>query len=163
MNNNSYIQQPGFKLSGVSVRTTNEREMGPDGYLPKLWETYFSSPLPGEAAARGDRKLYALYTDYESDASGAYTVLIGHEALEAGDSVGEATGLEQASVPAAKYKVFTTAKGPVYQVVAQAWGEIWAYFGQSEEQRTYTGDLELYDTRNFNPEETVVQIYIAIK
>ncbi|MNY28091.1 Bacterial transcription activator, effector binding domain [compost metagenome] len=67
------------------------------------------------------------------------------------------------AVPGSKYRVFTTKKGPVYEVVAQAWREIWAYFGESTEKRAYTGDFELYDARDFDPANTELQIYIAIK
>lgn len=42
-------------------------------------------------------------------------------------------------------------------------GEIWAYFEASTEVRTYTGDFEIYDSRNFDPANTQVEIYIAIK
>lgn len=42
-------------------------------------------------------------------------------------------------------------------------GEIWAYFKESGEVRTYTGDFEIYDSRNFDPADTQVEIYIAIE
>lgn len=148
-------------MAGVSARTTNAREAGPDGLLANLWDSYFKDGIADRIQASGDHHLYAVYTDYESDASGAYTVLIGHE-VNGGESK-DLNGLEQTVVPAAKYKVFTTNKGPVHEVVVQAWEEIWTHFAQSEEKRAYTGDYELYDTRDFNPEETVVHIYIAVK
>lgn len=156
-----YFHGPELRLAGLSCRTTNSQEGGPNGQLPGLWEAYFKDTIAERIHAEHPHLIYALYTDYESDASGAYTVLIGHE-LSGSDSA-DLSGLESAVVPAAKYKVFTSNQGPVYEVVAEAWGRIWSYFQSSEEQRTYTGDYELYDARDFNPEDAVVQIYIAVK
>ncbi|OME36489.1 effector binding domain-containing protein [Paenibacillus sp. FSL E2-0274] len=211
MMNTYFVEKAKMTLAGVSIRTTNEVEMGPDGGLPQLWETYFQSNIAGQVATVNPEYIYALYTDYESDASGAYTVVIGHEVAEERHLEGnqlEETGLEEseleeseleenelekneleeselvenqleenrleesqleetqftyAAVPESKYMVFTTKKGPVFEVVAQAWGEIWAYFKESREARTYTGDFEIYDSRNFDPADTQVEIYIAIE
>ncbi|OMC97472.1 hypothetical protein BJP46_26200 [Paenibacillus odorifer] len=209
--NTYFVEKAKMTLAGVSIRTTNEVEMGPDGGLPQLWETYFQSNIAGQVATVNSEYIYALYTDYKSDASGAYTVVIGHEVAEERHLEGnqlEENGLEEseleeseleenelekseleeseleeneleeneleknqleesqftyAVVPESKYMVFTTKKGPVFEVVAQAWGEIWAYFKQSREARTYTGDFEIYDSRNFDPADTQVEIYIAIE
>ncbi|MEK4877427.1 MULTISPECIES: GyrI-like domain-containing protein [Paenibacillus] len=189
--NTYFVEKAKMTLAGVSIRTTNEAEMGPDGGLPQLWETYFQSNIAGQIATVNPEYIYALYTDYESDASGAYTVVIGHEVAEEGHLEGsqlevgeleeselvenelEESELEEsqlvetqftyAAVPESKYMVFTTKKGPVFEVVAQAWGEIWAYFKDSREVRTYTGDFEIYDSQNFDPADTQVEIYIAIE
>ncbi|OMD05362.1 effector binding domain-containing protein [Paenibacillus sp. FSL R5-0636] len=216
MMNTYFVEKAKMTLAGVSIRTTNEVEMGPDGGLPQLWETYFQSNIAGQVATVNPEYIYALYTDYESDASGAYTVVIGHEVAEERHLEGnqlEENGLEEseleeseleenelekseleeneleenelekseleeneleknqleesqftyAVVPESKYMVFTTKKGPVFEVVAQAWGEIWAYFKECREARTYTGDFEIYDSRNFDPADTQVEIYIAIE
>lgn len=153
--NTYFVEKAKMTLAGVSIRTTNEVEMGPDGGLPQLWETYFQSNIAGQVATVNSEYIYALYTDYESDASGAYTVVIGHEVAEERHLEGnqlEENGLEEseleeseleenelekseleknqleesqftyAVVPESKYMVFTTKKGPVFEVVAQAWG-----------------------------------------
>ncbi|NOU98696.1 GyrI-like domain-containing protein [Paenibacillus planticolens] len=154
-------EQPAITLTGVHVRTTNADEAGPNRRLPQLWETYFQSQITSQTSTINSHLIYALYTEYESDAAGAYTTLIGHEAT--GDKSQNEDKFHTAQVPASKYLVFTAEKGPVYEVVAQAWGTIWAYFKESGEVRTFTGDYELYDTRNWDPAETQIQIFIAIK
>lgn len=159
---NTYIdQKPEIKLVGVSTRTTNSEEASPNGRLPQLWETYFKANIASQISNSQSHMIYVLYTDYESDATGAYTVLIGHEVDEDGELSGE--NLNRGVIPKSKYLVFSTMKGPVYEVVAQAWGEIWAYFQHSLEVRAYTGDFELYDARSFDPAHTEIQIYIAIQ
>lgn len=118
--NTYFVQKPKMTLAGVSIRTTNEVEMGPDGGLSRLWETYFQSNIAGQMDTVKPEYIYALYTDYESDASGAYTVVIGHEV--AGERHLADSGIVSAAVPESKYMVFTTKKGPVFEVVSQAWG-----------------------------------------
>jgi predicted transcriptional regulator YdeE len=159
--NTYFVEKPKMTVAGVSIRTTNEVEMGPNGGLSQLWETYFQSNITGQIDTVKPEYIYALYTDYESDASGAYTVVIGHEVAK--ESHLEESRLVYAAVPESKYVVFTTRKGPVFEVVAQAWGEIWAYFKTSTEVRRYTGDFEIYDSRDFDPANTQVEIYIAIE
>ncbi|KGE20173.1 GyrI-like domain-containing protein [Paenibacillus wynnii] len=149
-------------LSGISTRTTNTEEMGSNGRLPQLWEDYFQKNIGAQPEVVDPHLIYALYTDYESDATGAYTVLIGHELNNNG--VQAKTQLKRAVVPESTYMVFTTRKGPGFEVVAEAWGVIWEYFNQpQEEERSYTGDFEVYDSRDLDPSNTEVKIYIAIK
>lgn len=152
-----------FKLAGLSVRTTNADEAGPNGRLPGLWDAYFKSGMTSMMAAGmvNPDTLYALYTDYESDADGAYSVVIGHEI---GDTETVAPdNYAHVTIPESKYVVFTTKRGPVYEVVIEAWVEIWEYFKHSPEERAYTGDFELYDARHFDPANAEVHIYIAVK
>ncbi|OXM15107.1 AraC family transcriptional regulator [Paenibacillus herberti] len=152
-------EKPEIKLQGISLRTTNAAEAGPDGRLPGLWETYFSRAIQRET----DAPIYSLYTDYESDASGSYRVLIGHEV--SGDfETGEDNQTHIAVIPASKYLVFITERGPSYEVVPQAWEEIWAYFeNKPEEVRAFTGDFELYDTGSAGSADSEVHLFIAIK
>ncbi|MDQ0192461.1 GyrI-like domain-containing protein [Paenibacillus wynnii] len=156
------VKKQWMTLSGISTRTTNAKEMGSNGRLPQLWENYFQRSIGAQAEVVDPHLIYALYTDYESDATGAYTVLIGHELNNNG--VQADTDLDRAVVPESTYMVFTTRKGPGFEVVAEAWGGIWEYFSHSqEEERSYTGDFEIYDSQNLDPSNTVVKIYIAIK
>ncbi|SEG26948.1 GyrI-like domain-containing protein [Paenibacillus sp. UNC499MF] len=156
--------KPSFRLAGVSVRTTNAAEAGPEGKLSQLWQQFFGSDIASRPGVVNPHLIYGLYTDYESDASGEYTALLGHEISgEASATLADSSGLQLAEVPAAKYMVFETRQGPVQEVVPQLWQEIWGYFQNAEEQRTYTGDFEVYDGRGFNPENGIVQIYIAIR
>ncbi|NGZ76396.1 GyrI-like domain-containing protein [Saccharibacillus alkalitolerans] len=166
-----YTDRESFALTGVAVRTTNAAEAGASGRIPGLWQAYYRSGLAVEPGIRNPHLIYALYTDYESDASGAYTLVIGHESAPASEkSSGEesepfGSGPERlrAFVPGGRYRVFQTRKGPFGEVVAEAWADIWAHFERSSERRAYTGDFELYDTRGFDPAAAQARIYIAIR
>lgn len=166
-----FASRSAFALTGFAARTTNADEFGPYGKIPELWRTYYQSGLPLDSSVRRPHLIYALYTDYESDASGAYTLVIGHESAVADGATpierrrfteDEAERL-RALVPESRYRIFRTRRGPVSEVVAETWGEIWSYYENSSEQRAYTGDYELYDTRGFDPEAAEVSIYIAVR
>ncbi|WP_172194548.1 GyrI-like domain-containing protein [Saccharibacillus qingshengii] len=164
-----YTPRESFALKGFAVRTTNAAELGDGGRIPGLWQTYMNSSLAGEEGVRDPHLIYALYTDYESDASGAYTVVVGHESAAEDSGVSETyTGqggseLLEVRVPGSRYRIFRTRRGPMGEVAAETWGEIWAYYAQSSEQRAYTGDFEVYDTRNFDPQAVEILIYIAVR
>ncbi|PYI52501.1 GyrI-like domain-containing protein [Paenibacillus flagellatus] len=144
----------GFELAGITVRTNNKRESGAQGELPKLWERFYRD---GTAQAAGDSRIYALYTEYEREHHGDYTVLVGFERKEGMRPEG---GVVK-QVPEADYLVFRSEKGPVYRVVAEAWGRIWDYFETSSIRRTYTGDFEVYEA-SADPNEAIVDIYVAV-
>ncbi|ASA19437.1 GyrI-like domain-containing protein [Paenibacillus donghaensis] len=159
---NTYItHKPKMKLVGVSTRTTNTQEAGPERVLQKLWETYFQSGIAAEAGITNPQLIYALYTDYVTDATGEYSVVIGHEINL--DGIPTDSGKKHALIPESKYLVFTSKKGPIHEVVPQAWETIWDYFRDSPEIRTYTGDFEVYDAHHFDSGNVELQIYIAIQ
>ncbi|WP_409346362.1 GyrI-like domain-containing protein [Paenibacillus sp. MBLB4367] len=155
------IRKPAFKLIGVSARTTNAAEAGPNGRLPALWDAFLASRISERPEVANPHFIYGLYTDYESDVNGAYTALLGMEAAD--DASPELPDLQGAVVPESKYMVFQSAKGPLHEVVPQAWRYIWDYFQNGAVKRAYTGDFELYDSRDFDPRHTSVQIYISVE
>lgn len=154
------ISKPAVQLMGLAARTSNQAEAGPEGKISGLWGSFFQSGLMQQPGIKPD-KIYGLYTEYASDVNGEYTVVLGCETAE-GDVSGSGEKFTKAAVPASDYLVFTTEQGPIGSVVLEAWQEIWAYFQNSTETRTYTGDFELYDAVQFDPSNAVAKIYIAV-
>lgn len=149
-----YVTLPGKRLAGISARTTNAIEISGKGCIQGLWNNYFASEhLPAPEVAR-----YGCYTDYTDGITGEYTILVGHE-VSPNESLPE--GLDDILLPPATYAVFTSRKGPMAEVVGEAWGAVWTWDKQSD--RTFTGDFELYDERSLNPESVQVDIYIAVR
>ncbi|PAF28492.1 zinc ribbon domain-containing protein [Paenibacillus sp. 7516] len=148
-----YVTLPGKRLAGISARTTNAIEMSGHGCIQDLWSRYFSSGhIPAPEAPR-----YGCYTDYTDGIHGEYTILVGHEV--AADETLPA-GMNSVELPPATYAVFTSRKGPMAEVVGEAWGAVWGWSNQNE--RTFTGDFELYDERSMDPAHVQVDIYIAV-
>ncbi len=121
-----------FTVVGIAVRTSNKtaHEIG------ELWSRFYQSNAAGQIAPRLDDSLYSVYTDYESDHTGSFTVLIGCAVPEL-TPVPE--GMEKRVVSAGRYAVFP-ATGKVPESVVQAWSTVW----NTPLDRLYGTDFERY-------------------
>ena len=139
-----------LRIAGLAARTSNAREMDPGkAAIPGLWQRFMQEqPKAGASAA-----VYSVYTEYESDVNGAYTVVIGRQA-----DIG-AIAEKTVTIPAGKYLEFTST-GEMPAAVVNGWKQVWEYFARSEAPaRAYTADFEVYDPAT--PE--TVKIWIAVK
>jgi predicted transcriptional regulator YdeE len=59
----------------------------------------------------------------------------------------------------------TSAKGPVAQVVPQAWQQVYSLEDNKQlgGARAYKADFEVYDQRSQNPQDSQVDLYIGLK
>ena len=141
-----------FHVAGLTVRTNNRDESTQDrAKIPGLWNRFFSDNVAEKIPQRlTDAPIVGVYSDYDSDASGAYDVT-------AGVSVSTPNrNFDNVGIQAGKYMVFE-ARGAMPAAVIQAWGTIWAYFeAHPQVQRCYATDFESYG----GPDE--VQIHIGI-
>ncbi|WP_155593969.1 effector binding domain-containing protein [Lysinibacillus cavernae] len=154
------VERDSFQIVGISAQTSNAKEITAQAKIPQLWDHFYQQNIVGQIAERKNDNVYGLYADYETDVNGDYSITLGVEGLNNAETP---AGLVVKTIPTAKYLVFTSDKGTMPEVVIQTWQEIWAWFANSGVERTYTGDFELYDERCANPQETQVDIYIAIK
>jgi predicted transcriptional regulator YdeE len=141
------IERKAKTIYGLKVRTTNEKEMNPDtAQIGALWGAFFEKVMPNVPEGTGG---YGVYTNYESDASGAFDVLAGTEV--------EIAGLESVTLQSGKYLCFE-AKGTLPQAVIETWGEIWSYFTAADcpHTRAFDTDFEYYLS------ESEAEIYIGI-
>jgi predicted transcriptional regulator YdeE len=141
------------QIYGLSVRTTNAREMNPEtAQIGATWQKFDQDV---SVDYQGGERVYGVYYDYESDANGEFNVLAGTEKAD--------EALEKVTIQKGKYLVFkgraTAADDQArIQTVINLWGEVWAYFDNpdSEYKRAYITDFEHYK----NP--TGIEIYISI-
>jgi len=154
------IERKSFQIVGTSAQTSNANEITPQAKIPQLWSDFYQQEVIGQIKNPVNEVIIGLYSDYETDVNGKYSITLGME-VAATDEV--AQGMVVKTVPTAKYLVFTSEKGSMPDIVIKAWQDIWAWFAGSEVERAYTGDFERYDERCANPQEAQVDIYIAIK
>ena len=154
-------RQDEFSVVGISVRTTNAEQMTPERPIGKQWERLFKEGALATIPNKADANIVALYTEYASDKDGAYTYVLGARVTKV-ENVPE--GMVAKKVPAGRYAVFTSEKGPVQKVVVEMWQRVWATpkiaLGGD---RAYTADYEVYDQRAQNPADSVVDLYIAVR
>ena len=159
--NPTIVEKDGFTVIGISARTSNTKEVTDDGVIGKMWGRLFQEGLIAKIPNKADQNIVAVYTDYASDHNGDYTYILG--ARVTSDTEIPA-GMVAKKIPAQKFAVFTSDRGPAPKVVPALWMKInslpkTAVGGD----RLYKGDFEVYDQRASHPENLQVDIYIGIK
>src|SRR5262249_25635844 len=143
-----------FAVIGIAARTSNSAEMsGAEAKIPGLWNDYYASGVADRIPNRvEDQSTLAVYTDYETDHNGPYSLVLGQQVSSLEEVPDGMVGLE---IPAGRYLGFP-AEGPVPESIIAAWRDIWSYFQDSREfARAYTNDFEIY-------KNNTTEIFIAI-
>jgi len=150
-----------IKVIGVELRTSNAREANPaTAQIGGLWRRFLEENLIEKIPHRKEAGvILGVYTNYESDHTGMYSLVLSTEVTDL-DSVPE--GMVGLTIPAGQYLVFP-ARGPIPDAVIEAWQKIWSYFPSSSgSQRAYTSDFERHQW-NAETQQPDVDIYIAVK
>jgi predicted transcriptional regulator YdeE len=105
---------------------------------------------------RIDSAVVAVYTDYASDQEGEYTFVIGARVRASEEAP---AGMVAKIVPAGRYAVFVSERGPVGNVVMKTWQRIWA----AGIDRAYRADYEVYDERAGDPANALVEVRVGVK
>ncbi|KTC86449.1 GyrI-like domain-containing protein [Legionella brunensis] len=143
------IQIQSFTVVGLNERTKNENEFNPDtAKLPCLWERFHTQHIANHSTP----SIFGVYSNYDSDATGFYTVTAGVEM----DNNIILPNLSSVTVQSGNYLRFEN-QGPMPQAIIETWQQIWLYFSsQPQFTRTYDTDFEIYD----GPEKCAVHIGI---
>ncbi len=144
-----------FTVAGISVRTTNEGgQAGKD--IEALFNRLMSENLVAQIPNKVDDAVCSVYTDYEGDHTQPYTVLLGCRVSNA-DGLPE--GITAQHFEGGSYQPFV-ARGDLSQgAVYQQWVEIW----NTDLDRAYTADFEVYGEKARDPADAEVDIFIAVK
>lgn len=155
------VRRAGLTVVGIAGRTSNAREMTPEGIISKQWERLMKEDLLSKIPNRIDSAIVAVYTDYASDKDGEYTYVLG---AKVSSERQVPSGMVAKKVPAGSYVVFTSEKGSVGKVVFETWKKIWSVpKSDPGGNRAYAADFEAYDERAADPNNAQVDIYIGIK
>jgi predicted transcriptional regulator YdeE len=161
MPNPKLVHLPGFSFIGIAARTNNAKEISGEGVIADQWERVMAGGIIEQIPNRADANILAMYADYDSDANGEYTFLIGAKVTST-DSIPE--GMIAKQIPDAGYAVFTSEKGPVWKVVPEAWQNIWSTpSSKMGGERAFLADFEIYDERAADPQNAVVEEWVGIK
>ena len=159
--NPKIVKQEGFTVIGISARTSNAKEMTPQGAIGPMWGRLFQEGVLDKIPNKSDSKIVAVYTDYASDHNGEYTYVLGARVTS---EATVPTGMVANKIPAGKYAVFTSEKGPAQQVVPALWMKINSLpHGSVGTDRLYRADFEIYDERATDPQNLQMDVYVGIK
>ena len=159
--NPKIVEHGAFTVVGIAVRTSNAKEMTAEGVIGKQWGRLMGEGLLEKIPNKADQNIVAVYTEYASDHNGEYTYVLGAKVTSGGDVP---AGMVAKKVPAGRYAVFTSEKGPAAKAVPEAWMKINSLpKSAAGGDRVYRADFEIYDERARDPQNSVVDIYIGIK
>jgi predicted transcriptional regulator YdeE len=142
--------QDAFRVSGLTIRTTNREESDPaTARIGKLWGRFFGEETYASTPERtSDTRIFSLYSAYESDAHGAFDVTAG---------VAVSGGEGSLAVEAGDYLVFS-GQGEMPKMVIATWERIWQYFeAHPEIARRYRSDFEAYE----GPDKVAIHIGVS--
>lgn len=144
-----------FSVIGISVRTSNENnQAGQD--IPALWNKFMTEGIAEQIPTKIDNSIFCIYTDYEKDHTKSYTTILGCR-VENLDTI--PNGMIGKTFEEAIYKKHI-AKGNILQgMIYSEWKKIW----NSDLDRAFTADFEVYGEKAQNPENAGVDIFVAIK
>ena len=147
-----------IKAAGISVRTNNADESDPSkAKIMALYNKFFGENIEEQIPDKTNEDYFmGIYTDYESDVNGEYTLLIAKE-VSGFENVPDK--FQTKEITESKYLKFTN-EGEMPGVVVETWKYIWDYFSQNDKYtRAYTTDFEKYNKTVHNK----VEIFISIK
>ncbi len=142
------------KVIGIWVRTSNHEEQGIQD-IQALWGRFMSEGIPNRIPGVLNTTIYSIYTEYEGDYTEPYTTVLGCEVDSLEDIPVGMKGLE---IGGGDYTKLTATGNVKEGAIGSKWMEIW----QSDLDRKYTTDFEVYDERAQNPDDVVVDIFVAI-
>ncbi|MDB4919817.1 GyrI-like domain-containing protein [Mucilaginibacter sp.] len=143
-----------FYLTGISVRTTNQNGQSQKD-IGGLWTKFTTGNMMQQIAGRLTDDMYCVYTDYETDHTGAHTAVLGCKVNSLDNIPGGFIGI---TIPADKYQVYYL-EGQFPANIGEAWQQIWT----SDIDRKYTADYDFYKADPKSFEETESRIYLAVK
>jgi predicted transcriptional regulator YdeE len=159
--NSRIVQQKEFTLVGIATRTNNAREATSDGVIGKQWTRFIQEGLLAKIPNKLDHSVVAVYTDYASDHNGDYTFILGAKVSSATEVP---AGMVAKTIPAGRYAVFTSEKGPGSKVVPELWMKINSLpKSVPGGDRAYRADFEIYDERAADPQNLQADVYIGIR
>ena len=140
-------------MAGISIRTTNENMQAVND-IRKLWEEFWNKNIFSFTENRKNNKIYGVYTNYEGDFTKPYDFYACCEISSKGNNNDEFSVI---SVPGSKYAKFSL-RGNYDESSEKLWNVIW----ETKLDRKYTCDFEVYHNDGNDPENRLLEIYVAV-
>lgn len=147
---------PAFTLTGLALKTKTFNANNQSAIdCGNLWQQFEKGNYTDKIPGKLDSDIIAVYHSYEGDHTKPYSYFIGCR-VAPGSAVPD--GMDSLTIEKANYHQFI-AKGKMPDCVANSWRQIW----QSDINRTYLADFEVYDERSKDWNNAVVDIFISVK
>lgn len=145
-----------MKFIGIQVETTNKNGQSAQD-LGNLWGKFMGENLFSSIPNKASEDIFVIYTDYESDYQGKYTVIIGTKVSDLQEIPQGMVGRE---FPEQTFKKWI-AKGEIPSALMETWQEIWR--NDKNLNRSYLYDLEVYGSKSQNGKNSEVEIWLGVR
>lgn len=143
-----------FTIVGISVRTTNQNHQSQRD-ITKLWEIFFRNNVIEMIPDRVSDDIYCIYTDYESDYTAEYTTVLG---CKVSSHLNIPVNLIVKEIPTSKYNKYIS-EGELPYAIGRTWAHIW----QSDIDRRYAADFDVYGEGAKDPKNAKIMTFLSIK
>src|SRR5437016_3279485 len=126
------VSKRAFQVVGIAQRTSNARP----AEIGALFRRFHAENTLAKIEDKLDDSAITLYTDYESDHTGPFTMVLG-AIVHRADRV--PNGMVARTVPAQRYAVIE-ARGAMPAALIATWSAVWA----SDLPRSYGVDFDLF-------------------
>ena len=143
-----------FKIIGISIETTNENGQSIKD-VEKIWGKFWNENTSDKIPNKDSNEIYAVYTDYENDYTGKYTLIIGFPVTTLDNIPDGFVGREISVKKNEKY----ISKGKMPEAILKTWTEIWQ---DTQLKRAYRADVTVHGKKYFDGDNAEVETYISI-
>ncbi|MFS4493039.1 GyrI-like domain-containing protein [Maribacter sp. 2308TA10-17] len=144
-----------FQVIGISIRTSNENNQTASD-IGSLWERFMTENILQKIPNKVSDEILSIYTNYESDHTKPYDTILGCK-VSSLDIIPE--GMVGQSFEGGTFAKFVS-KGDVTKgAIYNTWVEIW----NTDLDRLYTEDFEIYGEKAKDPSNAEVDIFVAIR
>jgi predicted transcriptional regulator YdeE len=143
-----------FEIIGIAIRTTNQNgEAEKD--IGALWKLFYADDSLAKIEGKINDDLYCVYTDYDTDYTGAFTTILGYRMIP---GTLPPSGYVRKIILKSTYQVFIT-QGPLPASVQKTWMNVW----KTDIIRRYTSDFDVYGSQSNNPDNAIVRTFVSIE
>ncbi|MFK8104492.1 MAG: GyrI-like domain-containing protein [Saprospiraceae bacterium] len=146
---------PSFQLIGMTIRTTNANQQSAKD-IPALWEKFMMNQSVDKIPNKLSNDIYCVYTKYEGDHTLPYTTFLGCKVDQVAELPAE---MESLVIEAGTYFPYTAEGNLMEGAVWKKWVEIW----ETDLDRTFRSDFEVYSEKAQNPANAVVDIFVGVR
>ena len=143
-----------FKIIGISTETTNENGQSIKD-VEEIWGKFWNENISDKIPNKESKEIYAVYTDYESDYTGKYTLIIGYPVTTLDNIPDGFVGREISVGKTEKY----ISQGKMPEAILQTWTEIWQ---DTQLKRAYRADVTVHGKKYYDGDKAEVETYISI-
>ncbi len=144
-----------FRVIGISVRTTNENNQAATE-IADLWGKFMHENILEAIPNKLDSTVYSIYTDYESDHTKPYNVILGCK-VENLDKIPD--GMVGKFIDGGSYMKLSSKGNLAEGLIINKWVEIWGM----DLNRAFTADYEVFGEKAQNPADAEIDFLIAVK